>query len=281
MRSGSRYPALTPAFWRVKIKNLDLDDSQRTWTCTITDWVMCFWSMSFAVYEQYARPKSRRSEPMEIIERPKTSRGRRSHCADISLEESERPVSRRGHHFGVEGAERPLTRHGRTSASDENPGPRSERETQPNYGDSMRARHGRTSTEPGGVLVMGDNTKGDVLTLDRGFQPTPPPPRTSMRARPKSAKGRMRPQAVVTNTGMSFCSGLKILPHCSFWRKRVLNASVVLFCGHLLRSCFFRSRGTITVVCPKAATVSRKLIKLRVVPFQERRLFWSTLHPHD
>ncbi len=152
---------------------------------------------SFLVYDKFARPKSRRSSESltEATDRPRTSRGRRSTSEDI-----ERPMSRRGHRASASEPferqasrrsgqvddemppERPLTRHGRRP--------------QQHATDSARAKYVRSPP----CLFRGDTTESlaDVLALDTELEPSPPP-RSSARSRPKSAKGRTRPRLDMSN----------------------------------------------------------------------------------
>ena len=166
---------------------------------------MCISNVFFSfllVYEQYARPKSRRSSVpvsgVEMSERPRTSRGRRPREQQNTGSEFERPMSRRGYAPG-ENTERPVTRHGRKTAADSVPErPVTRHGRQEDYGERPVTRHGRSQSESSYAAQEprdGRTSHVDILNLEEGPTPTPtPPPRTSVRMRPKSAKGRVRPK---------------------------------------------------------------------------------------
>ena len=139
---------------------------------------------------------------MEIKERPRTSRGRRSHCEqDTGSGEFERPVSRRGHNTIVKSTARPLTRQGRNSISDTIP-KRPEtchgRQSEVDSIERPMTRHNRIQSETIQLPQELDECSSshvDILTLDGGIEPPPPPkPNICIRGRPKSAKGRVRPR---------------------------------------------------------------------------------------
>ena len=136
----------------------------------------------------------------EITERPRTSRGRRSHQQheqEHTEAELERSISRRGY-APVEGTERPATRHGRKSSMQERPVTRHGRQPDEDCNERPVARHGRPQSESSYAPrepQEGNASHADILNLDGGSAPTPtPPPKPNLRMRPKSAKGRVRPK---------------------------------------------------------------------------------------
>ena len=192
------------------VSNVNKQQNRSRSSCKATASVMKFTELdlvyinnvslvSAAVYEQYARPKSRRSSvPMsgvEITERPRTSRGRRSHEQERTEAELERPMSRRGY-APVEGTERPATRHGRKDVSDsmqERPVTRHGIQPDEDFNERPSTRHGRSQSESSQEPREGSRNHVDVLNLDGVPAPTPtPPPKPNVRMRPKSAKGRVR-----------------------------------------------------------------------------------------
>ena len=134
---------------------------------------------------------------VEITERPRTSRGRRSHEQEKTKVELERPVSRRGY-APVEGKEKPATRHGRKNVSDsvqERPATRHGTQLDKDFNERPSTRHGRSQSESSQEPRDGSTSHVDVLNLDGVPAPTPtPPPKPNVRMRPKSAKGRVRPK---------------------------------------------------------------------------------------
>ena len=136
----------------------------------------------------------------EITERPRTSRGRRSHQQheqERAEAELERPMSRRGY-APVEGTERPATRHGRKSSMQERPVTRHGRQPDEDCNERPVTRHGRSQSESSYAPrepQEGNASHAYILNLDGGAAPTPtPPPKPNLRMRPKSAKGRVRPK---------------------------------------------------------------------------------------
>ena len=148
---------------------------------------------------------------VEIIERPRTSRGRRIHHEqDTSAAEIERPGTRRGHRSNtpVEGTERPLTRHGRRGSVPERPITRHGRQSQQDFHEGSKTRTKSDSDYINQEYREGSTSRIDILTLDGGPTPTPPP-KPNVRMRPKSAKGRVRPKPAPRpsiDRGRVFCS---------------------------------------------------------------------------